>query len=85
MYKRQPLYFKEISIVGSNGFGIEEWDGRRQHAMQWYFELVRTRRLDVTPIVTHRFPLDAYKQAFMACHAQREHSAVKVIFDRFDP
>jgi threonine dehydrogenase-like Zn-dependent dehydrogenase len=78
-----PLYFKEISIVGSNGFGIEEYDGRRQHAMEWYFELLRTKQIDVTPIITHRFPLAAYREAFMTCYAQGDHGAVKVLFDRF--
>ena len=78
-----PLYFKEISLVGSNGFGIEEYEGRRQHAMEWYFELMRTRRIDLTPIITHRFPLTAYKDAFLTCAAQGEHAAVKVLFDAF--
>ena len=79
-----PLYFKEIAVVGSNGFGIEECEGRRQHAMEWYFEFVRTRRIDVTPIITHRFPLEAYREAFKTCYAQGDHEAVKVLFDRFD-
>ncbi len=78
-----PLYFKEISIVGSNGFGIEEYQGRRQHAMEWYFEFIRSRRIDVTPIITHRFSLEAYRDAFMTCYAQGEHGAIKVLFDRF--
>lgn len=78
-----PLYFKEVSIIGSNGFGIEEYEGRRQHAMEWYFELIRTRRFDATPIISHRFPLEAWREAFMTCHAQGEHAAVKVLFDRF--
>jgi threonine dehydrogenase-like Zn-dependent dehydrogenase len=79
-----PLYFKEISVVGSNGFGIEEYQGRRQHAMEWYFEFVRAGRIDITSIITHRFPLDEYREAFMTCYAQGEHGAVKVLFDRFD-
>ncbi len=78
-----PLYFKEISIVGSNGFGVEEYEGRRQHAMEWYFEFVREGRIDVTPIITHRFPLEAYRDAFMTCYAQEDHGAIKVLFDRF--
>ncbi len=78
-----PLYFKEISIVGSNGFGIEEYEGRRQHAMEWYFEFIRSKRIDVTPIITHRFPLEAYRDAFMTCYAQGDHTAIKVLFDRF--
>jgi threonine dehydrogenase-like Zn-dependent dehydrogenase len=72
-----------LRVVGSNGFGIEEIDGRRQHAMEWYFEFVRSQRIDVTPIITHRFPLEAYRDAFMTCYAQGDHSAVKVLFDAF--
>jgi threonine dehydrogenase-like Zn-dependent dehydrogenase len=79
-----PLYFKEISIVGSNGFGIEEFDGRRQHAMAWYFEFLRTREIDVTPLITHRFALSEYRDALMKCYAQGESEAIKVVFDRFD-
>ncbi len=78
-----PLYFKEITLVGSNAFGIEEIDGRRQHAMEWYFEFIRTQRIDVTAIITHRFPREAYRDAFMTCYSQGDHSAVKVLFDAF--
>ena len=78
-----PLYFKELSLVGSNGFGIETIRGRRQHAMEWYFEFVRNGEIDVTPIITHRFPLTRYRDAFMTCYAQGDHNAVKVLFDRF--
>jgi threonine dehydrogenase-like Zn-dependent dehydrogenase len=62
-----PLYFKEIALIGSNAFAMEEYDGRRQHAMEWYLEFIRTKRIDVTPIITHRYRLDAYKDAFMTC------------------
>ncbi len=79
-----PLYFKEISLIGSNAFAIEELDGRRQHAMEWYFEFVRTKSIDVTPILTHRFRLEDYKQAFLACHDQGRSGAVKVLFDFTD-
>ena len=79
-----PLYFKELSVVGSNGFGIEEYENRRQHAMEWYFEFLRAKRIDVTPIITHRYPLARYRDAFMTCYAQGEHGAVKVLFDRFN-
>jgi len=35
-----PLYFKEISWVGSNAFGVEEVDGHRKHAIAHYLDLV---------------------------------------------
>jgi threonine dehydrogenase-like Zn-dependent dehydrogenase len=51
--------------------------------MQWYLELVRTRHLDVTPIITHHYGLDEWRDAFLACADQGVSGAVKVLFDRF--
>lgn len=78
-----PLYFKELVLAGSNAFAIEAWDGRRQHAMEWYLEFVKNHQIDVTPIITHRFSLDDYADAFMSCYHQGSSGAVKVLFDRF--
>jgi len=76
-----PLYFKELSLVGSNAFGFETLDGHRQHAMRWYLDWVKEGELDVTPILTHHFPLHDYRRAFRACLDQGESGAVKVVFD----
>ncbi len=78
-----PLYFKEISIIGSNGFGIEEYEGKRQHAMEWYFEFIQQKQLDVTPIITHQYAMHNYQSAFMTCYDQGKNSAVKVLFNHF--
>jgi threonine dehydrogenase-like Zn-dependent dehydrogenase len=75
-----PLYFKELALVGSNAFGVEEIAGRRQHAMAWYFELIRTHSVDVTPILSHRFGLAEYRAAFAAGHDQGASGAVKMLF-----
>jgi threonine dehydrogenase-like Zn-dependent dehydrogenase len=78
-----PLYFKEISIFGSNGFGIEEFEGQRKHAMEWYFDFIEHRALDVTPIITHHYAMRDYRDAFMSCYDQGKSGAVKVLFDQF--
>jgi threonine dehydrogenase-like Zn-dependent dehydrogenase len=80
-----PLYFKELQVVGSNAFGEETFEGRRQHAMAWYLEWAASGRVDVTPILTHRFALDAWQKAFLACFDQRRSGAVKVLFDYSRP
>ncbi len=74
-----PLYFKEIEIAGSNAFGVETFEGRRLHGMQIYFELMG-RGLDVTPIISHHFPLPRYRDAFMSIRNRRESKSVKVMF-----
>jgi threonine dehydrogenase-like Zn-dependent dehydrogenase len=76
-----PLYFKEIEVIGSNAFGHETFEGSRRHAMEIYFDLVRSGRIDVTPILTHRFGLDDYREAFAACWDQGTSGAVKVLFE----
>lgn len=76
-----PLYFKELHLVGSNAFGVEEVGGRRQHAMQWYFDWLQEDRIDVTAVITHRYALDDYRRAFLACWDQGRSGAVKVLFE----
>ncbi len=53
-----PIYFKELTIVGSNAFAMEEFEGVRLHAIQHYLDLVRDGRIDLTAMVTHRYPLE---------------------------
>ena len=48
-WESTPIYFKEITIAGSNAFGMEDFEGRRLHAIALYLELVRDGRLDITP------------------------------------
>ena len=52
-----PLYFKEISWVGSNAFGIEEVEGVRKHGIEHYLDLVAAGRIDLTGLLTHTFGL----------------------------
>jgi threonine dehydrogenase-like Zn-dependent dehydrogenase len=80
-FEWSPHYFKEINLAGSNAFGVEEWNGKRQHAMLHYFDMIQHHQIDVTPILTHRFRLDDYKDAFRYNHEQGTHGAVKVVFD----
>jgi len=76
-----PLYFKEIYVIGSNAFGQETYDGQRRHAMEIYFDLIREEKIDVTPILTHRFRPEQYVEAFLTCREQGRSRAVKVLFE----
>ena len=62
---------------------MEKYEGRRQHAMEWYFEWLREGASTSAPIITHRFALDDYRDAFLTCRDQGASGAVKVLFDRF--
>jgi threonine dehydrogenase-like Zn-dependent dehydrogenase len=76
-----PLYFKELSFVGSNAFGFEEVDGVRQHGIAHYLDLADAGRVDLTGLLTHTFRLDEWREAFTALATQDRSNAIKVAFD----
>jgi threonine dehydrogenase-like Zn-dependent dehydrogenase len=80
-----PLYFKELSLAGSNAFGVEEVEGVRQHAIRHYLDLVDAGRVDLSGMLTHRFPLDHWQDAMRALSTQDESGAVKVAFEPISP
>ena len=76
-----PLYFKELSYVGSNAFGVEEVDGVRQHGIAHYLDLAASGRVDIAAMLTHTFRLDEWRDAFTALATQDRSGAIKVAFD----
>jgi threonine dehydrogenase-like Zn-dependent dehydrogenase len=76
-----PWYFKELRLVGSNAFGVEAVDGVRKHAIEHYLDLVQAGRIDLAGMLTHRFGLDQWRQAFTTIIEQGETGAIKVAFD----
>jgi len=76
-----PWYFKELHLIGSNAFGIEEVEGVRQHAIEHYLDLVRSGRIDLTGMLTHEFRLDQWRDALATIIDQGETGAIKVAFD----
>jgi threonine dehydrogenase-like Zn-dependent dehydrogenase len=79
-----PLYFKELRVIGSNGFGIEEVGGVAKHSMEHYFDFV-AGGLDLTPVITHRFPLDRWAEAVLTLKDSRHTGAVKVLLEPARP
>ncbi|MHA2288178.1 MAG: zinc-dependent alcohol dehydrogenase [Promethearchaeota archaeon] len=76
-----PWYFKEINIIGSNAFAIEDFEGFRYHAYHHYFRLLEEGRIDPTPIISHKFPLNDYKNAFFVARKQEKFKSIKVEFN----
>jgi threonine dehydrogenase-like Zn-dependent dehydrogenase len=75
-----PLYFKELRLIGSNAFGVEEVGGVAKHAMEHYFDFVLAG-FDLTPVITHRFPLERWDEAVLTVKNARRTGAVKVLLE----
>ena len=76
-----PWYFKELQLIGSNAFGVEEVEGTRQHAIEHYLDLVRADRIDLTGMLTHEFRLEQWRDAFTTIIHQGNTGAIKGAFD----
>jgi len=50
----------------------------RKHAFEHYFDLV-AEGLDLTPLITHRFPLAAWDDAIVTIAGVKRTGAVKVL------
>ena len=73
-----PLYFKEVDVTGSNAFAVEEIDGRRAHAIEFYLDFVADG-LDLSDLVTHRFALADWRDAFATLLDRKRSGAIKVV------
>jgi threonine dehydrogenase-like Zn-dependent dehydrogenase len=73
-----PVDFKELRWVGSNAFGIETVADVRKHAIEHYLDLVQTDRVDLSPMLTHVFALDEWRDAFYAIADQSRSGSIKV-------
>lgn len=75
-----PLYFKELTLVGSNAFGFETVRGVRRHGIAHALDLL-DGDVDLSGMVTHTFPLEAWRDAFATLAEQDRSGAIKVAFD----
>ncbi len=79
-WESTPIYFKELTIAGSNAFGVEEVDGVRKHAIEHYLDLTLEGRVDLTGMLTHRYGLDEWWDALRSLARQETSGAIKVAF-----
>ena len=75
-----PVYFKELTIVGSNAFAHEEFEGIRRHAIEHYLQLVMDGRIDLTGMVTHRFALEEWWDALKSLSRPERSGVLKATF-----
>jgi threonine dehydrogenase-like Zn-dependent dehydrogenase len=80
MYKvdLSPLYYQEINLLGSWGYGQEEWGGLRLETFELAARLVERGDLVLDGLVTHRFPLGNWREAVAVFAEKKDSHAVKV-------
>ncbi|MDR7556593.1 MAG: alcohol dehydrogenase catalytic domain-containing protein [Armatimonadota bacterium] len=76
-----PLYLREVRVVGTSFYATEHTGGRTVRAIELAMELLATGRVDLRPLVTHRFPLRHVGRALATALDKRGQRAVKVLLE----
>ncbi len=75
------IWFKELQVLGVYAYGWEEHAGERIRTFDLALRFLADRRVDLAPLVTHKFPLRDYRQAIRTALHTGPHRSVKTVFD----
>ncbi|HLA24362.1 MAG TPA: zinc-binding dehydrogenase, partial [bacterium] len=75
-----PVWLKELQLTGSYIYRWESWQGRRVRTLDLALEWMRGGKVDLAPLITHRFRLERYVDALTAAMAKAKSRAFKVVF-----
>jgi threonine dehydrogenase-like Zn-dependent dehydrogenase len=74
-----PVYFKELTLTGSSGFGIETLQGERRHAIDHYLAAC-DNGLDLAWLVTHTDSLEGYLDLAAVLASPARSGVIKAAF-----
>jgi threonine dehydrogenase-like Zn-dependent dehydrogenase len=72
-----PLWFKNVDVVGSFGYAVQEFRGERRHTFDLALEVLAGGGFPSDLLVTHTFGLDDVREATRVANA-RDEGAIKV-------
>ena len=79
-----PVWYQEVDLKGAVGHDVVRWRGQELSTFELAMRWMQSGRLSCEPLLTHRFPLDAYRQAFDAAVDKQNSRSIKVAFDLRD-
>jgi L-iditol 2-dehydrogenase len=78
-FDQTPVWQQEISIVGINAHGCENYNGRRISSFELAIEMIMEKKIRLDGFITHRFPLDDYREAFKLVK-EKSADVIKTVF-----
>lgn len=74
------VWYQEVDLIGIVAHGMEQWRGQRIPTYDLTIDLLRQGKLEAESLITHRFPLDKWRQAILTS-TDKHSGAIKVVFD----
>jgi len=75
-----PLWFKELTMVGTLCSSTEEYQGQRIRCYQLALDFMAQGKVDLAPLLTHTFRLDDYRRALAMNMNKSRHRLVHSAF-----
>jgi L-iditol 2-dehydrogenase len=76
-----PVWFREVDLIGSYIYSLENFRGRKIKTFDYAIELMkRNRKIPLSKLVTHQFPIAKWREAIGVAQTRARHKAVKVAF-----
>ncbi|HEX9934981.1 MAG TPA: zinc-binding dehydrogenase, partial [bacterium] len=76
-----PVWYQEVDLIGSQGHGMDAWQGRKRHTYDWVVDWLRSGKMRGDGIITHRFPFEEHRRAVDTAVSKARNKAVKIVFD----
>ena len=77
-FDQTPVWQQELTIKGINAHGSETYQGKKTSSFALAIELIRKKKINVTGLITHRFPFADYKKAFKLAK-EKSGDVIKVV------
>jgi len=76
-----PVWYQEVDLLGTVGHGVVTWEGEEVPTFELAMRWMQEGKLETRGLVTHRFPLDEYRQAFAVAVEKDKYRSIKVAFE----
>jgi threonine dehydrogenase-like Zn-dependent dehydrogenase len=79
-FDQTPIWNQEVNIIGVNAHGCEDHNGENISSFDLAIRMIREGKIDLKGLVTHRFALKDYKEAFKMFR-KKDEPVIKVVFE----
>ncbi|GAB4148855.1 MAG: zinc-binding dehydrogenase [Candidatus Promineifilaceae bacterium] len=76
-----PIWHQEVDLIGAIGHDVVTWNGETLSTFELAMRWMQQGHIRCENLLTHRFPLSAYRQAFQTALDKRHRRSIKVAFE----
>ncbi len=77
-----PIWFRELNVIGTYAYADESYEGQQIRTYQLALNWLAENRLDLTPLLTDRFRIENYREAFDVLLTRKSaNKSMKAVFE----